>query len=260
MANASVRTPAGAPRRVAVPSDVQPWLRRIGQLAAGRGLSAYAVGGCVRDWLLGRNRHPDLDVTVEADGIALAGAIARAFGGTVQAHEPFGTATVLIARGGAGRAVQRIDVATARKETYARPGAYPTVAAGTLRDDLFRRDFTINAMAVALHPERFGELIDPFGGAEDLRHRRLRALHARSFFDDPSRALRGLRFRRRFGLRWESETLRALRRAMAEGALGWLNAGRLRKELERMAEEPDPAGCLRDLAGLLSPAVRRPAR
>ncbi len=242
-------------RRLAMPSAMQPRLRRLGVLAAARGVSAYAVGGCVRDWLLGRRHQTDLDITVEGHGIELARAIASALGGTVQAHEPFGTATVTAASPAQRGTAARIDVATARKETYARPGAYPTVSAGTLRDDLFRRDFTINAMAVALNPPRFGELIDPFGGAEDLRRGLLRVLHARSFLDDPSRALRGVRFLRRFGLRWEPDTERLLRHAMADGALGSLNAGRLRKELERMAAEPDPGACLRTVAHLLEPAA-----
>ena len=142
----------------------------------------------------------------------------------------------------------RIDFATCRQEAYTKPAAYPRVTVGTLQDDLFRRDFTINAMAVDLTPQRFGILIDLFGGREDLHRRRLRVLHARSFLDDPSRILRGIRFAQRFELRWEPQTTRALAQALQQGALGWLNAGRLHKELHRMCEEPNPPACFAQLA------------
>jgi tRNA nucleotidyltransferase (CCA-adding enzyme) len=223
-----------------------PILQSIGRLADQVQMPAYAVGGCVRDWLLGAKQTKDLDVTVEGDGIGLAGAIARVMGGTVEPHEPFGTATLTIP----GSRHPRIDVATCRRETYAKPAAYPAVSRGTLEDDLFRRDFTINAMAMSIAPSAFGALIDPFGGARDLRQRRLRILHERSFIDDPSRILRGARFLTRFGLRWDPLTARAAKAAVASGALGWLNAGRLRREIERMGREPDPLGCLLELAGL----------
>ena len=238
------------PARVQIPRPVEPLLREVGRLADQRGMQAYAVGGCVRDWLLGLVQTPDLDVTVEGDGIAIARAAGPALGGTLTVHQQFGTATrLLLRRRGAGP--KRVDFATCRRETYARPAAYPAVAPGTLEDDLFRRDFTLNAMAVALGPARFGALVDPFQGARDLRRKRLRILHARSFLDDPSRLLRGVRFAQRFGLRWEPGTRRAARDAAFAGALGWLNAGRLRRELERMGDEPDPLACFQGLAALL---------
>jgi len=211
---------------------------------------AYAVGGCVRDWLLGLNAIEDLDVTVEGSGIDVAGAAARALGGTVAVHQQFGTATVGLTQ----PVALRVDFATCRNETYAKPGAYPRVAPGTLEEDLFRRDFAINAMAVALSPARFGQLVDPFHGAEDLARKRLRILHARSFLDDPSRILRGARLAHRFGLTWDPQTSRALQQALASGALGWLNAGRVRKELARMRQEPDGPGCLRALRVLVGEA------
>ena len=126
---------------------------------------------------------------------------------------------------------------------------------GTLEDDLFRRDFTINAMAVAIAPGRLGMLVDPFQGLRDLHRKTLRMLHGRSFLDDPSRILRGIRFAQRFGLRWERQTQRALKAAIAAGALGRLNAGRLRKELDRMCDEPDPRACFEQFAKLLKPAA-----
>jgi tRNA nucleotidyltransferase (CCA-adding enzyme) len=229
-----------------IPRRVRPLLERVGAIADARGVSAYAVGGCVRDWCRGITTVKDLDVTVEGDGIALAREVARQLGGTVTAHAPFGTATIRLPRGGG-----RLDVASCRKETYKRPAAYPAVSAGTLEDDLFRRDFTVNAMALAVNPGRFGTLIDPFHGAQDLRGRRLRVLHARSFLDDPSRILRGIRFAQRFGLTWERHTRRAALDALAQHALSWLNAGRLRREMERFLDEPEPLACLRQLRQLL---------
>lgn len=242
----SMKNTIPARKRVAVPPAVRPLLSRLGRLAEARHAAAYAVGGCVRDWLLRRPQPVDVDVAVEGDGLGLAQAAAKALRARMTAHEQFGTAALHLRAG----ATTRVDVATCRRETYARPAAYPKVVPGALEDDLFRRDFTINAMAVALAPGRFGALIDPFGGAEDLRGKRLRILHPQSFVDDPSRILRGIRFSARFGFRWEPATARALRAAMAAGALSWLNTGRLRRELDRMLEEPDPRACLRQLAEL----------
>lgn len=224
--------------------SVRPALEKIGRFAEMTGLPAYAVGGCVRDWCFGTGRTPDLDVTVEGDGAQFARELANRWHGEWRPHLQFGTATVLLRRG----RVRRVDVATCRKETYARPAAYPRVSRGTLEDDLSRRDFTFNAMAVALNPARFGTLIDPFDGLGDLRQRRLRILHARSFVDDPSRMLRGIRFAQRFHCRFEAQTAQRLQEAIAQGALGWLNAGRLGRELTRMLEEPDPLACLRQLS------------
>ena len=233
--------------RVTVPPAVKPLLRRLGQLADEQGLAAYAVGGCVRDWQQGTGHTVDLDVTVEGDGIRLARSAAEDLGGELTVHAQFGTATLH----GLPPPVRRLDVASCRRETYAEPAAYPRVARGSLREDLFRRDFSINAMAVSLAPRQFGRLVDPFHGSADLVARRLRVLHARSFLDDPSRILRGVRFQQRFGLRWEPRTRRWLDQAMARGALSWLNAGRLQRELERMCQEPEPLACFRELAGLL---------
>ena len=235
-----------------VPSQVRALLQRIGQIAEAQGLCAYAVGGCVRDWHLGITTVKDLDVTVEGDGIAAARAMAHALKGTVTAHRSFGTATLRLPRGKG-----RVDLASCRKEIYKRPGAYPSVSPGTLEEDLFRRDFTVNAMALAVNPGRFGTLIDPFQGARDLQQKRLRILHGRSFLDDPSRILRGIRFAQRFGLSWDPGTARAARAALSAGALQWLNAGRLRREMERMLQEPDPRACLRELGTFLNTAPSR---
>ena len=150
-------------RQVTVPLPLVELLQDIGEIARQQGMSAYAIGGCVRDWLLGIGNTPDIDVAVEGDGMQVARAIADDRGGTVIAHPQFGTATVTF-----HAPLQRLDVATCRKEIYARPAAYPKVLPGTLADDLSRRDFTINAMAMTVAHASFGTLIDLFEGARDL--------------------------------------------------------------------------------------------
>ncbi|MBI2885530.1 MAG: CCA tRNA nucleotidyltransferase [Candidatus Omnitrophica bacterium] len=224
-----------------VPPALRPWLQEVGRLAHAQGLRAHAVGGCVRDWLLRRSDTPDVDLVIEGDAVAFARQMAALWNAAVSAHEQFGTATL---SWDAPALLQRVDFATCRKETYREPAAYPKVTAGTLEDDLRRRDFTINAMAMALSPGAFGRLVDPFGGTKDLRARRLRILHARSFIDDPSRILRAARFLPRFRGRLDAGTARELRSAVRAGVLDRLNLGRARKELRRMLEEPDPAACL----------------
>lgn len=192
----------------------------------------YVVGGAVRDLLLGRNRA-DLDLVVEGDAAALAARL----GGEPIEHERFGTAKVEI--GG-----HEVDIASARSETYALPGALPdvTVPAG-IEADLGRRDFTINAMAIPLAGEP--RLLDPHGGQTDLEAGLLRVLHARSFADDPTRAIRAARYAARFGFGLEAETERLLR----EAELGTVSADRREAELLRLAGEPTAADGFRLLAG-----------
>ncbi|MBI3325026.1 MAG: CCA tRNA nucleotidyltransferase [Candidatus Omnitrophica bacterium] len=245
---------------VAVPDAVRPLLERIGRLAQEQAVEVYAVGGCVRDWWLNVPKVTDLDVAVVGDGIAFARAAAAALQAGVKPHEQFGTATLDLPAQPASRQrrrgqtpeVFRIDIATCRKETYAKPAAYPRVSRSALSDDLFRRDFTINAMAMELVPGRFGRLVDPFNGRADLARAQLRILHDRSFIDDPSRILRAARFAQRYELQLEPGTGRCLRRALGDGVLGKLNRGRLRKELDRMVDEPDPVACLVRLGRWLS--------
>jgi tRNA nucleotidyltransferase (CCA-adding enzyme) len=234
------------PTTVTVPQPIAPLLTRVGAAADRHGVPAYAVGGCVRDWLLGVDRSPDLDVAVEGDGIAFARSLAQELGVGLLAHEQFGTATLMLPVEHAAdrEPTLRLDIATCRKESYAVPAAYPKVEPGRLEDDLYRRDFTINAMAMAIGAARFGALIDPYGGLQDLRAKRLRILHPNSFIDDPSRILRAARFLPRFGCALEEKTESALRQAIADGLLTRLNRGRLRRELEHMVHERDPLACL----------------
>jgi tRNA nucleotidyltransferase (CCA-adding enzyme) len=184
---------------------------------------AYLVGGPVRDLLLGRPRT-DLDIAVEAD----VGPIAEALGREVTEHERFQTATVRVGD-------LLVDLARSRAETYERPGALPEVTPAPITEDLARRDFTVNAMAVPLAGDP--ELIDPHGGLDDLRAGMLRVLHDGSFVDDPTRALRAARYAARFGFDLEPETTALLRQA----DLSTVSEDRLQAELRRIAAEPDPA-------------------
>jgi tRNA nucleotidyltransferase (CCA-adding enzyme) len=197
-------------------------LHGIDEIADAAGdVPAYLVGGAVRDLLLGHTGRTDIDVVVEGDVRAIAGRL----GGEIRAHDRFATATVR-----AGDLVA--DLASARTETYERPGALPNVRPATLEEDLSRRDFTINAMAIPLQGEP--RLLDPHGGAEDLERGVLRVLHERSFVDDPTRALRAARYAARLGVGLDPKTERLLR----EADLATVSADRIEAELRKLAAEP----------------------
>jgi tRNA nucleotidyltransferase (CCA-adding enzyme) len=198
-----------------------PQLERLREAAAGAAL--YLVGGAVRDLLLGRPRG-DVDIVVEGDAVE----VARRLGGEPVEHERFSTAKATLGE-------LELDLASARAESYPAPGALPEVRPAGLKDDLARRDFTINAMAVPLQGE--AELIDPHGGRSDLRAGLLRVLHDRSFVDDPTRALRAARYAGRFGFELEPRTAELLRGA----DLGNVSDDRRAAELLRLAADPDAA-------------------
>ncbi len=194
----------------------------------------YLVGGAVRDLLLGE-RHVDLDIAVEGDGIAVAQALARRLRGHVRSHQKFGTAVVLVP-GDDGEEV-RIDVASTRSESYDYPAALPKVEHATIRSDLARRDFTINAMAVSLKPETYGILLDFFGGLGDLEARRIVVLHNLSFIEDPTRILRAIRYENRYGLRMDGHTYNLARACSAMDLVGDLSSARLRDEVVLLLDE-----------------------
>jgi len=197
----------------------------------------------VRDILLGEPNF-DVDVVVVGDAIRLANELATKLDGRVRAHRTFGTAVVLYGEDG------RVDVVTARSESYHAPAVLPAVEPGTIDEDLHRRDFTINAMAVALTGDAIGELVDPFGGRADLEARRIRILHDRSFIDDPTRILRAIRYEDRYGFRMDDETVRLARACIATGHVGDLSGARLRDELEALLEEGDVSHAIPRLAEL----------
>jgi tRNA nucleotidyltransferase (CCA-adding enzyme) len=198
------------------------------------GMPAYLVGGFVRDLLLGRDNR-DLDVVVEGDGPAFARALAGALGGRVRVHEAFLTAVVTAPDG------SHVDVASARSEFYRAPAVLPEVESSALRQDLFRRDFTINTLALRLGPQGPIELLDFFGGQRDLKDGVVRVLHSLSFIDDPTRVLRAVRLSLRLDLGISPETVRLIEVAIGEGIFDQLSGSRLREELWQLLAEPDTA-------------------
>jgi tRNA nucleotidyltransferase (CCA-adding enzyme) len=206
-------------------------IETIAALARRHGMSAYLVGGFVRDLLLDRETR-DIDVVVEGDGIELAARLAEAFGGRVRAHPAFLTAVV------EGPEGLYVDIATARSEVYRAPAALPEVRAATLREDLFRRDFTVNTLAIRLGAETEGEVVDLFDGRRDLEAKILRVLHDRSFIDDPTRILRGVRLGLRLGFALALETLDLARAAIEDGVFDSLSGSRLRDELALLLDDP----------------------
>ena len=215
----------------ALPAAARKALAAIVQDAQGEALTIYLVGGSVRDLLLNRPTL-DLDLTLEGDAPALARRVAIGLEDVrCIVHPAFGTATLKGAN-------FRLDVATARVETYERPGALPSVHPGSLQDDLFRRDFTVNAMALALTGDQRGAITDPFDGKSDLEAGLLRILHDASFRDDATRILRASRYESRLSFRLESKTVRRLRRDVAY--LKAISGPRIREELSRLWREPQP--------------------
>jgi tRNA nucleotidyltransferase (CCA-adding enzyme) len=218
-----------------LPAALKERVETIARVSREAGVPVYIVGGFVRDLLLERDllrEQQDLDLMVEGDGLDFAARLAAALGGRMREHRAFLTAVVVDRDG------FHIDVATARSEFYRAPAALPEVRMSALRQDLFRRDFTINTLAVRLGPEPTPELIDYFGGRKDLNDKVLRVLHSLSFIDDPTRVLRAVRLELRLGFRISPETLRLADVALAEGIFEHLSGARLREELERLLDDP----------------------
>lgn len=216
------------------------------------GEPSYLVGGAVRDVLRGA-RSVDLDVAVEGDGPAAARALAERLGGGAVIHDRFSTATV---RAGS----LAVDLAGTRREAYTHPGALPTVEPAPLVEDLGRRDFTVNAMAIGLTGEALGRLHDPGRGCADLEMGLIRTLHPASFLDDPTRLLRALRYESRLGFALERETARLAQEAAAGCALSTVSGVRVRVELMDLLAEPEAARSVARLAELgldraLHPAI-----
>jgi len=202
--------------------------------------SLYLVGGTVRDAMLGAG-FKDLDLAVEGGTAERLGSRLNArLGGTLACHVPFGTCTLTLEDG------LVIDLATAREEIYDHPGALPAVTPSTVRKDLSRRDFTVNALALRFHPDP-PELIDPYGGTDDLRTKQLRVLHPLSFIEDPTRVLRGARLAGRLGFHFEPTTAERAHDALDPAIVGNVSGGRLRGELELTLAEPRVTPALRSL-------------
>jgi tRNA nucleotidyltransferase (CCA-adding enzyme) len=212
----------------------------------------YLVGGWVRDLLRGELPERGPDLAVEGDAPLVARVLADRLSGEVREYERFRTAIVRIGD-------VEVDLVTSRKETYDEPGALPRVEAASLRDDLARRDFAVNAMAIALKGDDLGHLYDPHGGLSDLDAGLLRVLHDQSFRDDPTRLLRGVRFEARLGFSFDPDTEVLAREAVASEALATVSADRTGRELVKILEETEAPAAVRRLKELEIDTALHPA-
>ncbi len=201
----------------------------------------YMVGGCVRDLLLNRTSL-DIDVVVEGSAASISRAAAKHFKAKLVSHPQFLTHTIVFRDG------RHLDIATARTETYPESAALPVVEPASLQEDLYRRDFSINAMAISLNKSDMGHIWDPFGGMEDMQAKKIRVLHAQSFKDDPTRIYRAARFAGRFGYDLEWRTREWLNEAISLQLPGILSGARLREELIPLLMEEDPRPMFRLLS------------
>ena len=224
-------------------SGMRETLHRIGAVGDGLGLAVYVVGGFVRDLLLGID-NLDIDITVEGDGVFFAERYAEIHGGRVRSHRKFGTAVLVLPDG------RKIDVASTRLEYYESPGALPTVERASLRHDLYRRDFTINTLALCINRERFGQLTDHFGGQQDIQERVVRVLHNLSFVEDPTRVFRAIRFEQRLGFHIAPHTENLMQSAVRMHLLDKLGGERLLSELVQILREKEPTAAIGRISSL----------
>jgi tRNA nucleotidyltransferase (CCA-adding enzyme) len=224
-----------------LPSEIMKCLVNIGKAGDEFGVPVFIVGGFVRDLLLGIKNY-DLDIVVEGDGIAFGRFLAKKTGGFFKAFSKFKTGFVILPRG------EKVDIATARSESYPSPGALPEVEASLIKYDLKRRDFTINSMAIRLNQDKFGLLYDFFQGQRDLKHRVIKVLHSLSFIDDPTRMLRAIRFEKRYQFKMDRFTECLLRNAAKVDALKSISVERFRNELFLILKEPTPRAPLKRMA------------
>jgi tRNA nucleotidyltransferase (CCA-adding enzyme) len=220
------------------PERIHNLLMEFGGVGDVLGYAVYAVGGFVRDLLL-KVENFDVDIVVEGDGIRFAEALEKKVPCRIRTHRKFGTAIILFPDG------LKVDVATARWEVYDSPAALPTVESASIKMDLYRRDFTVNTLAIQLNPKAFGELIDFFGGVKDVKEKTIRVLHNLSFVEDPTRVFRAIRFEQRFGFQIGKHTQNLMRNAVKVGFLERLSGGRVLSELILILREEDPLPALK---------------
>ncbi|RMH07198.1 MAG: CBS domain-containing protein [Nitrospirae bacterium] len=224
-----------------LPTRVYALLTAIGERADQQSLNVYAVGGFVRDLLLGIS-NLDIDLVVEGDGIAFARLVAQDHQARIRTHDRFGTATLVFPDG------FKLDIATARTEYYEYPTALPTVEQSSIKKDLYRRDFTINTLAIRLNAACFGELVDFYGGQRDLHDKVIRVLHSLSFVEDPTRVFRAIRFEQRLGFHLGKETAALIKGAVRMNLFHRLSKSRLLDELILLLSDKEPVKGLARLA------------
>ena len=227
------------------PAEIYAILKLAGEIADQLGINAYLVGGSVRDLLRGEE-NLDIDIVVEGDGISFAKTFGRKLNAKVRIHERFGTAKIITDN-------LKLDVATARTEYYESPASLPKVETSSIKKDLYRRDFTINTLAVKLNLKDFGLLIDFFGGQRDLREKIIRVIHNLSFIEDPTRAFRAIRFSERFGFKLSKHTETLIKSTLKLDLFSRLSGARLYEELLLAFNETEPVKTLKTLSefGLL---------
>jgi tRNA nucleotidyltransferase (CCA-adding enzyme) len=226
-------------------------LKRIGALSKHLGYKAYLIGGTVRDLLLG-TENIDIDIVIEGDAITEGEKLAHELHGSIISHRKFGTCSVTSPEH------VKIDFATARKEVYERPAALPEVEFSTLKNDLYRRDFTVNAMAVSINEEDHGRLIDFFDGVGDIEKKRIRALHDNSFIDDPTRILRAIRFEQRLGFAIETHTVNLIHKSIDKEIYKRIEEPRLRDEIILILKEKEPFKIVKRLEDLRALKIIHP--
>jgi tRNA nucleotidyltransferase (CCA-adding enzyme) len=224
------------------PEEIYRVFLLAGELAEEAGATAYLVGGSVRDLLRGE-ANMDIDIVVEGDGISFAKTLSERLNAKLRTHDRFGTAQVI-------KGNVKFDVATARTEYYESPAALPKVETSSVKKDLYRRDFTINTLAIKLNQKDFGLLIDFFGGQRDLREKTIRVLHNLSFIEDPTRAFRAVRFSERFGFKISKHTENLIKLAIKMNLFDRLSGSRLYEELLLSFSETDPVRTLKRLSDL----------
>ncbi len=226
--------------------DIRETLQRLGAIGDSLGMAVYLVGGFVRDLLIGID-NLDMDVTVEGDAIFFAERFVELYGGRVRSHKKFGTAVLIL------HDDRKIDVASTRLEYYDSPGVLPTVERASLRHDLYRRDFTVNTLAICINGNRFGQLTDHFGGQQDIQERVVRVLHNLSFVEDPTRVFRAIRFEQRLGFHIAPHTENLMQSAVRMNLLEKLGGERLLSELVQIMREKEPIAAITRMAsfGLL---------
>ncbi|KAF0145688.1 MAG: tRNA nucleotidyltransferase (CCA-adding enzyme) [Nitrospirae bacterium] len=224
------------------PPLIYDLLKLSGEVADQAGINAYLVGGSVRDLLRGE-QNLDIDIVVEGDGISFAKVLGERLHAKVRTHDRFGTAKIIADK-------LKLDVASARTEYYESPAALPTVETSSIKKDLYRRDFTINTLAVKLNIKDFGLLMDFFGGQRDLREKTLRVIHNLSFIEDPTRAFRAVRFSERFGFKLSKHTENLIKSTIKMNLFNRLSGTRLYEELLLAFNETEPVKTLRRLSEL----------
>ncbi|MBW2016772.1 MAG: CBS domain-containing protein [Deltaproteobacteria bacterium] len=237
-----------------LPRKIIKILREFGVVADMLGYNAYLVGGVVRDIFLKRE-NLDIDIVIEGDGIRFAQEFAKQHEVKVRSHRKFGTVVLIFPDG------FKVDIATARIEYYESPAAPPNVEMSSLKMDLYRRDFTINTLAVKLNKKEFGILVDHFGAVKDLREKVIRVLHNLSFVEDPTRVLRAIRFEQRFGFKIGKLTLALIKNAVKIESFKALSGRRLFTEIKLMLMEEEPVKAIErmnefDLLRFLSPEIK----